>query len=356
MPRSGPATTKPTGWAGSTSSTSRSRSRTNCRSSPKKFKQRGFQHVLLLGMGGSSLCPEVLRMTFGRITQLPDACTCSTPPTPRRSKRSNSRSTSREDALHRLQQVRQHARAQHLQAIFLRAHASRPSAQSRPAATSSPSPIPARRCSRSPRPTASATSSSDVPRIGGRYSALSNFGMVPAAVMGLDTKKFLDRAEEMVDACGAAVPVDENPGAMLGIILGTAAKQGRDKVTIITSPGISDLGAWLEQLLAESTGKDRQRHHSRRSRASRRARRLRQRPRLRLRSPRIGAGRRAGRESRRPRKSRASRRPHRGGRHLRPRRRNSSAGKLPPPSPAPSSASTPSTSPTSKPAKSRPRT
>ena len=93
------------------------------------------------------------------------------------------------------------------------------------------------------------------PSIGGRYSALSNFGIVPAALMGLDVAKFLDRTEEMVEACAATVPVDENPGVMLGIILGTAAKNGRDKVTIITSPGISDLGAWLEQLLAESTGK-----------------------------------------------------------------------------------------------------
>ena len=75
------------------------------------------------------------------------------------------------------------------------------------------------------------------------------------AVMGLDTKKFLARAAEMVRACGADVAVEDNPGAMLGVILGAAATGGRDKVTIITSPGIADLGAWLEQLLAESTGK-----------------------------------------------------------------------------------------------------
>jgi hypothetical protein len=79
--------------------------------------------------------------------------------------------------------------------------------------------------------------------------------MVPAAIMGVDTKKFLDRAVGMVKACGASVSVEENPGAALGVVLGTAANAGRDKVTIITSPGISDLGAWLEQLLAESTGK-----------------------------------------------------------------------------------------------------
>jgi transaldolase/glucose-6-phosphate isomerase len=94
-----------------------------------------------------------------------------------------------------------------------------------------------------------------LPSIGGRYSALSNFGMVPGAVMGIDVVKFLNRTEEMVHACGATVPAAENPGVVLGAILGTAANQGRDKVTIISSPGISDLGAWLEQLLAESTGK-----------------------------------------------------------------------------------------------------
>src|SRR5258708_17996623 len=73
--------------------------------------------------------------------------------------------------------------------------------------------------------------------------------------MGVDVKNVLRRTQEMVRACGASASVEENPGAVLGIILGEAARSGRDKVTIITSPDISDLGAWLEQLLAESTGK-----------------------------------------------------------------------------------------------------
>jgi transaldolase/glucose-6-phosphate isomerase len=94
-----------------------------------------------------------------------------------------------------------------------------------------------------------------VASIGGRYSALSNFGMVPAAVMGLDLTKFLQRTNEMVQACKPEVPADQNPGAVLGAILGTLGNLGRNKVTIITSPGIHDLGAWLEQLIAESTGK-----------------------------------------------------------------------------------------------------
>jgi transaldolase/glucose-6-phosphate isomerase len=94
-----------------------------------------------------------------------------------------------------------------------------------------------------------------LPAIGGRYSALSNFGMVPAAAMGLDTGKLLERTKEMVEACKPSTPVEQNPGVMLGLIIGTAAKLGRDKITLIASPGIADLGAWLEQLIAESTGK-----------------------------------------------------------------------------------------------------
>jgi transaldolase/glucose-6-phosphate isomerase len=95
------------------------------------------------------------------------------------------------------------------------------------------------------------------PNIGGRYSVLSDFGLVPAAIMGVDVAKFLDRTEEMVCACMPSVPVAENPGVVLGTILGVAAEEfGRDKVTIVASPGIVNLGAWLEQLVAESTGKD----------------------------------------------------------------------------------------------------
>jgi transaldolase/glucose-6-phosphate isomerase len=95
-----------------------------------------------------------------------------------------------------------------------------------------------------------------LPSIGGRYSVLSKFGLAPAAAMGLDVKRLLDSARVMVRSCGPDVPPSENPGVQLGIALGVAASQfGRDKITIIASPGIEDLGAWLEQLVAESTGK-----------------------------------------------------------------------------------------------------
>jgi transaldolase/glucose-6-phosphate isomerase len=94
------------------------------------------------------------------------------------------------------------------------------------------------------------------PSIGGRYSVLSKFGLAPAAAMGIDVRRLLETSLPMVRSCGADIPPAENPGVQLGIALGVAATRlGRDKVTLIASPGIADLGAWLEQLLAESTGK-----------------------------------------------------------------------------------------------------
>lgn len=93
--------------------------------------------------------------------------------------------------------------------------------------------------------------------IGGRYSALSYFGLVPAALMGLDVDELLERALRMVHACASCVSVQENPGLMLGAALGGLARDHhRNKVTFLMPEPISSLGLWLEQLLAESTGKD----------------------------------------------------------------------------------------------------
>jgi glucose-6-phosphate isomerase len=219
----------------------------------KEVQARGFEHVLLLGMGGSSLCPEVLRMTFGRITRFPTLHVLdSTDPAQVKSFEhqidipktlfivsSKSGSTLEPNIFKQyfFERTKQAVGAVKVGSQFI-------------AITDPGSKM---------QQVAEADRFLHVffgrPSIGGRYSALSNFGMVPAAVMGLDTKKFLARAAEMVRACGAEAAVEENPGVVLGIILGAAANSGRDKVTIITSPGISDLGAWLEQLLAESTGK-----------------------------------------------------------------------------------------------------
>ena len=219
----------------------------------KEVQQRKFQHVLLLGMGGSSLCPEVLRMTFGRLTYYPTLHVLdSTDPAQVKAFEhlidipktlfivsSKSGSTLEPNIFKQyfFERTKQAVGATTVGSHFL-------------AITDPGSKM---------QQVAEADRFLHVflgrPSIGGRYSALSNFGMVPAAVMGLDTKKFLSRAAEMARACGPDGEVEQNPGAMLGIILGAAANAGQDKVTIITSPGISDLGAWLEQLLAESTGK-----------------------------------------------------------------------------------------------------
>jgi transaldolase/glucose-6-phosphate isomerase len=219
----------------------------------KEVQQRGFQHVLLLGMGGSSLCPEVLRMTFGRQTYFPNLHVLdSTDPAqvkgfehqidiPRTLFIVSSKSGSTLEP----NILKQYFFERTKQAVGVTRVGSHFIAITDPGSKM--------------QQVAEADHFLHVffgrPSVGGRYSALSNFGMVPAAVMGLDTKRLLARAAEMVPACGASVAVEDNPGAMLGIILGTAANSGRDKVTIITSPGITNLGAWLEQLLAESTGK-----------------------------------------------------------------------------------------------------
>ena len=216
-------------------------------------KKARFKDALLLGMGGSSLCPEVLRMTFGKMKGFPELHVLdSTDPAQIKAieakvdlqrtlcivssksgstlepniykqyffERVKAKVGEKEAGNHfiaitdpgsKMQQV---AEADNFRRIFL-----------------------------------------GVPSIGGRYSAISNFGMVPAAVMGLDVEKFLKNTEEMVTACGASSAADFNPGVILGTILGVAANHGRDKITIVTSPGIFDLGAWLEQLIAESTGK-----------------------------------------------------------------------------------------------------
>ena len=223
------------------------------RSLTQEAKAGSFTDILLLGMGGSSLCPEVLEKTFGRIDGFPQLRVLdSTDPAQIKAFESKidlgktlfvvsskSGSTLEPNIFKQyfFERVQQTLGADKAGSRFL-------------AITD-----PGSKMQQVAERDHFRHIHYGLPSIGGRYSALSNFGLVPAGIMGLDVRKFLDRTQEMVEACGPSVAVEQNPGVVLGIILGTAANNGRDKVTIITSPAISDLGAWLEQLLAESTGK-----------------------------------------------------------------------------------------------------
>jgi len=212
-----------------------------------------FEQCLLLGMGGSSLCPEVLSMTFGRQPGRPELLVLdSTDPAQIRS------FDSRVDPRKTLFVVASKSGSTLEPNIFKQYFFER----TRQAVGEKAAPRhfiaitdPGSKLEKEAHAENFRAVFAGEPSIGGRYSALSNFGMVPAAIMGLDVKLFLQRAEEMVDACSPRVPPDKNPGVSLGCILGALGKAGHDKITILTSPGISDLGAWLEQLLAESTGK-----------------------------------------------------------------------------------------------------
>ena len=218
-----------------------------------EIRQAGFTHAVLLGMGGSSLCVEVMELTYGKIDGYPQFLVLdSTDPAQIRTlaKKLDMTKTifivsSKSGSTLEPNIFKQYFYEQVKQAVT-----SEPAGKRFIAITDPGSHL---------QKVAEADGFRHVffgvPSIGGRYSALSDFGMVPGAIQGIDLPKFLDRVEEMVHACASVVPADENPGAILGAILGTLQKNGRDKVTIFASPGISDLGAWLEQLLAESTGK-----------------------------------------------------------------------------------------------------
>jgi transaldolase/glucose-6-phosphate isomerase len=219
----------------------------------EEVRAAGFRHVLLLGMGGSSLGPEMLAQTFGRQVNAPELLVLdSTDPAQIREFESRidpartlfivsskSGGTLEPNVLKQyfFERVRQAVGQEQAGRHFI--------------AITDPG--------SSMQQVAERDRFRHVffgkPSIGGRYSVLSDFGMVPAAAMGLDLPRFLEATSAMVRSCCASAPPAQNPGVVLGAIMGTLGRRGRDKVTIVASPAIAGLGAWLEQLLAESTGK-----------------------------------------------------------------------------------------------------
>jgi len=210
--------------------------------------RREFDRVVLCGMGGSSLAPEVLWRTFGRRTGYPAlAVLDSTDPRAVTAAlaggdlertlflvSSKSGTTQETDCLYRYFWERAGGRGAQFVAI-----------------TDPDTPLARLAGDRGFRRTFL-----NPKDIGGRYSALSYFGLVPAALIGIDVGQLLHRAHRMAEACAAWVPARQNPAAWLGAILAEAALAGRNKATFVLAPGIGGFGLWVEQLIAESTGKE----------------------------------------------------------------------------------------------------
>ncbi|MGH7303374.1 MAG: bifunctional transaldolase/phosoglucose isomerase [Candidatus Rokuibacteriota bacterium] len=218
-----------------------------------EIRGSGFTHAVVLGMGGSSLCPQVLATTFGRIARHPELFVLdSTDPGQIRALER------RIDLANTLFVVSSKSGTTLEPNIFMQYFFER--ARQRVGADRAGSRFiavtdPGSKLEQVARADGFRRVLHGVPSIGGRYSALSDFGMAPAAIMGLDVGRLLGRAVAMTARCGASVPPAENPGVLLGIVLGVLARHGRDKITLVASPAIGDLGVWLEQLIAESTGK-----------------------------------------------------------------------------------------------------
>ncbi len=213
----------------------------------------GFTHALLIGMGGSSLGPEVLAQTFGPQPGYPVLHVLdSTDPTQIRA------FEAKIDLAHTLFIVSSKSGST-LEPNILKQYffervketVGADLAGSRFVAVTDPG---SKMQEVASKDRFRRTFFGD-PGIGGRYSVLSNFGTVPGAAMGLDLRGFLENARTMMLACGPTAAPQENPGVLLGCVLGALGRGGRDKLTVVASPGIADFGAWLEQLVAESTGK-----------------------------------------------------------------------------------------------------
>jgi transaldolase/glucose-6-phosphate isomerase len=208
--------------------------------------REGFSHAVLLGMGGSSLGPEVLAETFGPQRGRPPLLVLdSTDPAQIRAVEETI------DPARTLFIVSSKSGTTLEPNILAAYFRSRAKGGSRFVAVTDPGSA----LEQLARREGYRHIAHGVPSIGGRYSVLSDFGMVPAAAMGLDIDKLLAAAQRMVRSCSRHVPPAENPGVRLGMLMGLAAREGRDKLTILASPGLASFGAWLEQLVAESTGK-----------------------------------------------------------------------------------------------------
>ena len=209
--------------------------------------RRDFDRVVLLGMGGSSLAPEVIWRTFGRQSGYPSFHMLDS---------THPRAVAAVEESGRLERtlfIVASKSGTTLETLsFYRYFWRRTGGRGSQfvAITDPDTPL-----ERLAREQGFRRVFLNPPDIGGRYSALSLFGLVPAALMGVDPGALLSRGEAMAEQCGADVPPARNPGAWLGAVMGEAAVAGRNKLTFLLSPGVASFGLWVEQLIAESTGK-----------------------------------------------------------------------------------------------------
>ena len=216
------------------------------------IRRRGFKHVMVCGMGGSSLCPEVLARTFGRQDGFPELLVLdSTDPDV------IARFRDQIDLDHCLFVIASKSGTTTEPTVFYKYWYDELSKRRQDpgenfiASTDPGSPLVETAAELGFQRTF--LNQAD---IGGRYSALSYFGMTPAALMGIDIRKFLERAKQAEQECSAVMPAASNDAFKIGTILGECANAGRDKLTLVIDPQIETLGLWIEQLIAESTGKE----------------------------------------------------------------------------------------------------
>jgi transaldolase/glucose-6-phosphate isomerase len=217
-------------------------------------KQQGFSDAVVLGMGGSSLGPEVIAETFGQKPGFPKLHVLdSTDPAQVRAMASAVKLaktlfivSSKSGGTTEPNVMKDYFFAQMSEAVGADTAGGHFVAVTDPGSS----------LEKAAKARGFARIFHGDPAIGGRYSVLSPFGLVPAAAAGVDLGRLLDLALAMVRSCGSDVPPRENPGVQLGLAMGLAGLEGRDKVTILSSNKIADFGAWAEQLIAESTGKD----------------------------------------------------------------------------------------------------
>ena len=219
----------------------------------REAREEGLRQVVLLGMGGSGLCVEVFRRLFPPPAGSPDVIVLDGT-VPEAVRRVESRLDFETTLFVVSSKSGTTAETAALQAYFwakTRRIRGRMASRHFMAITDPGTPLSEEAAARGYR-----AAFHNAPDIGGRYSALSYFGLVPAALGGLDIAEILRRALDMLERCGPDVPAADNPGLTLGAALGTLARQGRDKVLLLVDQGLRPYELWIEQLLAESTGKD----------------------------------------------------------------------------------------------------